>query len=66
VTLSVDLECVEIIRAAAAPIAPHRRPRFYERVSDQRAEAEFRIAPEPAVDAPRPSPPTPRSPYHRP
>ena len=32
--IAIDLECVEIVRAAALPIAARQRPAFYERVSE--------------------------------
>jgi len=34
VSLSVNAECVALIEAAAAPIARHRRHRFFERISE--------------------------------
>jgi hypothetical protein len=32
--LSVDEECIAVIRQYAWPISPHRRPAFYERVTE--------------------------------
>src|SRR5262245_43291597 len=66
VSLSVTAECIALIEAAAAPIPRHRRERFYERIAElgglRRRQRERTGA---RVDAPRPSPPAPRSPYVR-
>jgi hypothetical protein len=40
VSLSATDECVGLIEAAAAPIAPHRQPRFYERIAELVPNAE--------------------------
>jgi hypothetical protein len=69
--LTVEEECIEILRQAARPIASHDRPRFYEKVDElmrgievapgayaracREAQRSFLVAPQAAVDAP-PSP----------
>jgi hypothetical protein len=79
--LTVEEECIEVLKTYAQPISRWDRPRFLERVDElmrgveagpgayaracARAQSEFLNAP--AVDAasPRPAPPQLRSPHKR-
>ena len=79
--LTVDQECVEVIRLYAQPILPRDRPRFYERVTELlrgvevgpgsyaraciEAQRSFLFAPPIDEQPHRPSAQVPRSPFRR-